>query len=77
MQLAARQTVLETKLRHMPLPSQVPSFPHVDEFAAVHCVDGVGVCPAGTFAQVPTLPLTVHDLQVPVQAELQQTPWTQ
>ena len=44
---------------------------------SMHCVAGVGVWPAGTLAQVPTLPDSVHDLHVPVQAELQQTPWTQ
>jgi hypothetical protein len=42
-----------------------------------HCVDGVGTWPSGTLVQVPTLPVTEHDLQVPVQAELQQTPPTQ
>jgi hypothetical protein len=42
-----------------------------------HWVDGVGTCPSGTLVQVPTLPVTEHDLQVPVQAELQQTPPTQ
>jgi hypothetical protein len=51
--------------------------PQVDGSAAVHCVDGVGVWPAGTFVQVPTLPATVQDLQVPVHAALQQTPCTQ
>jgi hypothetical protein len=64
-------------LRQAPFPSQVPSFPQFAAPPSVHCVEGVGVWPAGTFAQVPTLPVTVQDLQVPVQAELQQTPWTQ
>jgi hypothetical protein len=59
------------------LPSQVPSFPQAAMPPSVHCVAGVGVCPAGTFVHVPTLPVTVHDLHVPVQAALQQTPWTQ
>jgi hypothetical protein len=64
-------------LRQAPLPSQVPSFPQLAAPAPMHCEGGVGTCPAGTFVQVPGLPVTVHDLQVPVQAELQQTPCTQ
>jgi hypothetical protein len=36
-----------------------------------------GSCPAGTFVQVPTVPLSAHDWQVPAQAALQQKPWAQ
>ena len=31
----------------------------------------------GTFVQAPTVPVSAHDWQVPVQAVLQQTPWAQ
>jgi hypothetical protein len=38
----------------------------------------VGSCaPAGTFTQLPRLPATAHDWQVPVQALMQQMPSTQ
>lgn len=58
---------------HVPAPSQtraatLASPTHV---AAAHCV------PAGAGVQVPTLPVTLHDTQLPVQALLQQTPWAQ
>jgi hypothetical protein len=33
--------------------------------------------PSGTFRQVPSLPATAHDLQVPEQAAMQQRPWAQ
>jgi hypothetical protein len=64
-------------LRQAPLPSQVPSLPQVDAPASTHCAAGVGSWPAGTLAQVPALPYAAHDLQVPRQAVLQQTPCSQ
>jgi hypothetical protein len=36
-----------------------------------------GAAPAGTAEQVPSLPITPHELQVPVQAVEQQMPWAQ
>ena len=36
-----------------------------------------GSWPAGTFVQVPTVPVSAHDWQVPAQAALQQNPWAQ
>jgi hypothetical protein len=66
-----------TNLRHAPAPSQVPSVPQVDAAVAVHWVATTGAVPAGTGAQVPTLPISAHDWQVPVHAELQQTFCTQ
>jgi len=36
-----------------------------------------GSAPAATAVQVPFVAVSVHDMQVPVQAVLQQTPWAQ
>jgi len=33
-----------------------------------------GSCPTGTLVQVPALPVSAHDWQVPVQLDVQQTP---
>lgn len=43
----------------------------------MHWVAGVGSCPAGTFAQVPALPVSAQDRQVPVHAVAQHTPCAQ
>jgi hypothetical protein len=71
------QIVPATWLRQAPLPSQVPSSPHVDTSAAGHAVGWRGALPAGTKEQMPGAPCTSHDLQASVQALLQQTPSTQ
>jgi hypothetical protein len=36
-----------------------------------------GSCPFGTLVHVPTVPVRLHDWQVPPQAVAQQTPWAQ
>ena len=62
-----------------PLPSQLPSSPHVEAAWTVHWPAGAAV-PAVMFAQVPVaepVSAIVHATQVPVQAVLQQTPPTQ
>jgi hypothetical protein len=46
----------------------MPSNPQVVDVVATHCVAGVGAVPFGTLVQVPMLPVTAHDLHVPVQA---------
>jgi hypothetical protein len=76
-QLGAAHCVPLTCLRHAPAPSQVPSFPQVDAAAAVHCAATSGGSPGAIGEQVPTLPASVHDIHVPVQAALQQTLFTQ
>jgi hypothetical protein len=53
---------------------QKPSLPQVAAVAAGHCVVGLGACPAATALQVPSLPGSAHDMQVPVQLDAQQTP---
>ncbi len=58
----------------MPVPSHRPFVPQLVPPASVHWVAGVGAVAAGTGEQVPALPLTAHDMQVPVQALVQQTP---
>jgi hypothetical protein len=55
----------------------MPSNPHVVAALAMHCVAGVGAVPSATLLQVPRLPAIAHDLQVPVQAWLQQYPCAQ
>jgi hypothetical protein len=51
--------------------------PHVDAAAAGHCDATRGGSPGAIGEQVPTLPVSEQDMQVPVQALLQQTLLTQ
>ena len=64
-------------LRHPPAPLQVPSFPQVEAPATPHCEATSGGSPAAIGEHVPTLFLIAQDMQVPVQALLQQTLFTQ
>jgi hypothetical protein len=75
-QLAFPHVVPLTHLRQPPVPSQEPSRPQVLAAAAAHWPVGAAV-PAGIGVQVPGVPVRLHDIQVPVQALLQQTPWAQ
>jgi hypothetical protein len=54
---------------------QKPSFPQLAAPASVHWF--CGSCPAGTLVQVPTVPASAHDWQVPPHAVWQQTPCAQ
>jgi hypothetical protein len=76
-QTAAAHCVPLTCLRQAPAPLQVPSLPHVDAAAAGHCEATSGGAPGAIGEQVPTLPAIEQDMQVPVQALLQQTLLTQ
>jgi len=76
-QVAGAHCVPVTCLRHAPAPLQVPSLPQVDAAAAMHCDATSGGSPARIGEHVPTLPASAHDVQVPVQALLQQMPLTQ
>jgi hypothetical protein len=58
--------------RQAPAPSQVPSVPHASTPLSGHCASGSA--PAGTSVQVPSVPASAHERQVPVQLELQHTP---
>jgi hypothetical protein len=71
-QVAAAHGVPVAYRRQPPLPSQVPSVPQLAPPLSVHWDSGS--LPAGTLVQVPALPDSAHDWQVPVQLELQQTP---
>jgi len=71
-QVAAAQTVPVAYSRQAPLPSQLPSVPQVDAPLSVHWFSGSA--PTATNEQVPAVPDSAHDRQVPVQLELQQTP---
>ena len=77
MQLAAAHDVPLAYLRHAPAPLQVPSLPHVVAAAIGHCDATSGGSPGAIGEHVPTLPASEHDMQVPVQALLQQTLLTQ
>ena len=56
----------------MPLPSHIPSVPQVVAPASVQAASGS--VPAGMFVQVPRVPVSAHDAQVPEQLDAQQTP---
>ena len=78
MQLWSTQTVPGIHWRQCPEPSQVPSVPQVDIWVAGHWVGFIGsVLPAPTIVQVPWVPVSAHDWQVPLQALLQQKPCAQ
>jgi hypothetical protein len=72
--VAAAHCVPAAQLRQAPDPLHMPSNPHDVDADAMHCMAGVGAVPFATFVHVPTLPVIAHDLQVSVQAALQQTP---
>ena len=75
--IAAAHCVPLMCLRHAPAPLQVPSLPHVDAAAAVHCDATSGGSPALIGVQVPTLPASEHDTHVVLHALLQQMLFTQ
>ena len=60
--------VVLAQKRHAPAPSHMPSVPQVVDTVVAHCVAGVGAVPLATLLHVPTLPVMLHDLHVPVQA---------
>jgi hypothetical protein len=73
----AAHWVPAAQLRQAPMPLHMPSRPQLVDAVAGHCVAGVGAVPLATLLQVPTVPVMLHDLHVPVQAWLQQTPCAQ
>ena len=77
LQVPDPQLAPATRLRQAPLPSQVPSKPQLDGSEAGQVLVERGVEPAGTNAQTPGELGVLQDLQVPVQALLQQRPSTQ
>jgi hypothetical protein len=67
--------VPEAYCRQAALPSHMPSLPQVDAPWSAHWPSGSA--PSGTLVQVPMLPGTAHDRQVPGQVPPQQTPCSQ
>lgn len=73
---AVRQTVVVPHLRHLPVPSQKPSLPHVIGSVAAHPPSGSGP-PDGIGEQVPGEPANAQLVHTAVQALLQHTPSAQ
>jgi hypothetical protein len=76
-QVAPAQLVPEAYFWQAPLPLQRPFVPQVAAPVLVHWVVGFGGLPPGIEVQVPTMPVRLHAVQIPVQALLQQTLLTQ
>jgi hypothetical protein len=74
-QVDATQVIPMACSRQPPLPSQVPSVPQLAAPMSAHWPSGSA--PAGTALQVPTVPASAHERQVPAQAVAQQTPSSQ
>jgi hypothetical protein len=68
-----RHTVIFGNFSHPPLPSQLPSLPHVDGAARPHWPVESDL-PAAMGVQVPAEPASAHETQGPSQTALQQTP---
>ncbi len=77
LQPPVEQTVPSAQYRQAPIPLQDPSVPQVLAAVAGHWVAVTGGCPFAMLVQVPRLPATAHDRQVPVQASSQQRPCAQ
>ena len=74
-QVDATQVIPMACSRQPPLPSQNPSVPQLAAPMSAHWFSGS--CPAGTALQVPSVPASAHERQVPAQAVAQQTPSSQ
>jgi hypothetical protein len=74
-QVEATQVVPIACSRQPPLPLQKPSVPQLGAPMSAHWFKGS--CPAGTALQVPTVPASAQERQVPAQAVAQQTPSSQ
>jgi len=68
-----RQMVIFGYFSQPPLPSQLPSLPHVDAAALPHW-PVVSDLPAPMGVHVPSAPASVHETHAPSQTVLQQTP---
>jgi hypothetical protein len=74
-QVAATQVVPAAYRRHAPAPLHWPSVLQAAVPRSAHWLSGS--VPNGTLVQVPTVPASAHDWQVPPQAVPQQTPCAQ
>ena len=77
LQVPAWQTVPSSYVRQPPLPSQVPSSPQDEAGLCGQTLAALGATPAATNEQTPGAEGVLQDLQLSVQALLQQTPSTQ
>jgi hypothetical protein len=77
LQVPGWQTVPSSYVRQPPLPSQVPSSPQDEAGLCGQTLATLGATPAATSEQTPGAEGVLQDLQVSVQALLQQTPSTQ
>ena len=59
-----------------PAPSQKPVMPQPEVLCVVHWPFG-SMPPAVIGLQAPSVPTSAHDMQLPLQAVMQQTPWAQ
>lgn len=75
-QVAAAHCVPEAYRWHALAPSQNPVWPQVEAATILHVPVG-SAPPTGTAEQVPSLPATAHELQVPAQEVEQQMLWAQ
>lgn len=75
LQVAPAHAVPAAYFWQAPLPLQKPLVPQVVAPASLQWASGS--CPAGTATQVPTEPVRLQALQIPVQAVAQQTPCAQ
>ena len=73
--VAATHWVPAAYRRQAPLPLHEPSVLHAGAPRSAHWFSGS--CPFGTLVQVPTVPVSAQDWQVPAHAALQQKPWAQ
>ena len=76
-QVPARQLAPATYRRQPPSPAQVPSRPQELAAWAGHSIDWRGFPPGGTMEQVPSEPGRLHEVHLPEQAVVQQTPSAQ
>jgi hypothetical protein len=74
-QAGGMHCVPDANRRQAARPLHIPSLPQVEAPWSAHWPSGS--LPSGTLVQVPTLPGTLHERQVPVQAAPQQTPCSQ
>ena len=77
LQVPGWQTVPSSYVRHPPFPSQVPSSPQEEAGPDGQTLATLGATPAATKEQTPGAEGVLQDLQLSVQALLQQTPSTQ
>src|SRR4029077_3584600 len=75
-QVAGAHWVPAAYFSQPPAPLHLPSLPHAVAPPSMQTPFG-SVMPAPTFAQVPTLPIRLQDLQDPAQRLAQQTPCSQ